>query len=95
MTRMTDQESSVSRSTRLVAELRELIAALDCRVPRIERTGESRIASDAAMLRSEALTRIEELKHAGSDPHRYEQELVEAIMTDDGGPSPEWGEARS
>lgn len=87
---MTDRESSrVSTPARVVAALRELIAALDRRVPHVERMGEIRIASDAAMLRSEAVTRIEELKHAGSDYHCYDQDLVEAIMTDDGGPSPE------
>jgi hypothetical protein len=94
---MTDQESSgVSTSTRIEAALRELIAALDRRVPCVERTGEIRIAKDAAMLRSEAVMRIEELKHAGSDHPCYDQELVEAIMTDDGALARECGsEARS
>ena len=35
---------------------------------------------------SEAVARIEELQRAGSDDDLYDQELVEAIMTDDGGP---------
>jgi hypothetical protein len=82
---MTDQDSSgLSTPARIVAALRELIAALDRRVPRVERTGEIGIAKDAAMLRSEAVMRIEELQHGGSDHHGYDQELVEAIMTDDG-----------
>jgi hypothetical protein len=69
-----------------VAALRELIAALDRRVPHIERTGEGQIAKDAAMLRSTAVRRIRGLL-VESDHHRYDPELVEAIMTDDGGPS--------
>ncbi len=43
-------------------ELHELIAALDRRVPRGERTGEASIASDAAALKVEALKRIAELE---------------------------------
>jgi hypothetical protein len=78
--------------TRIIAALRELIGALDRRTPRMERMGEIRIARDAATLRSDAVTRIEELSHAGTD-QRYDRELVEAIMTDDGGPSLESGRA--
>jgi hypothetical protein len=76
---MTNPESS----TRIVAALRELIVALDRRVPYVERIGEIQIAKDAAMLRSAALRRVEELTPAGSD-QQYDKELVEAIMTDDG-----------
>jgi hypothetical protein len=47
--------------TQLVRELRELIAALDRRVPRVERAGEAAIARDAAMLKAKALKRIAEL----------------------------------
>jgi hypothetical protein len=45
----------------LVEELRELIAALDRRVPRVERAGESAIARDAAVLRATAVSRLHEL----------------------------------
>jgi hypothetical protein len=45
----------------LVQELRELIAALDRRVPRVERAGESAIARDAAVLRATAVSRLHEL----------------------------------
>ena len=45
----------------LVQELRELIAALDRRVPRVERAGESAIARDAAKLRATAVNRLNEL----------------------------------
>ena len=45
----------------IVRHLRELIIALDRRVPRLERKDEPVIARDAALLRDEALQRIEEL----------------------------------
>ena len=46
----------------LVHDLRELIAALDRRVPRIERERERAIARDAEALRRAALKRIYELE---------------------------------
>ena len=79
--------SNASRSTRILAALRELIGALDRRTPQAERPDELRIARDAQRLRREAVARIEELTGARSDADVYDQELVEAIMTDDGGPS--------
>ena len=45
-----------------VRELYELIAALDRRVPHMERAGEVSIANAAAVLKSEALRRIQELE---------------------------------
>jgi hypothetical protein len=45
----------------IVRELRELIAALDRRVPRAARAGEASIARDAAALRAQAVTRLTEL----------------------------------
>jgi hypothetical protein len=45
----------------LAQELRELIAALDRRVPRVERASESAIARDAAVLRATAVSRLHEL----------------------------------
>jgi hypothetical protein len=44
-----------------VARLRELIAALDRRLPQTARPGEPRIARDSAALRHEALERLAEL----------------------------------
>ena len=85
---MTNPASGVSTTTRIVAALRELIGALDRRVPHVERSGEIRIARDAAMLRRDAVLRIEAVKHAATDHPVYDQDLVEAIMTDDGGLSP-------
>jgi hypothetical protein len=46
----------------LVRDLRELIAALDRRMPRIERDGEHDIARDAQGLKRAALKRIGELE---------------------------------
>lgn len=45
----------------LVDDLRELVAAIDRRVPRLERDGESAIALDARNLRRVAIRRIAEL----------------------------------
>ncbi len=45
----------------LTADLQELVAALDRRVPRIDREGEGAIARDSAALRGEALKRIAQL----------------------------------
>jgi hypothetical protein len=45
----------------LVQELRELVEALDRRLPRVERVGESEIARDAAALRARAVSRLREL----------------------------------
>ena len=57
-------ETAPARSTRaqIVRELYELIAALDRRVPQVQRVGETSIARAAAALKSEALKRIEELE---------------------------------
>jgi len=52
----------------LVHDLRELIAALDRRVPRLEREGERDIAHDAQALRRAALKRISELERSLSPP---------------------------
>jgi hypothetical protein len=59
---------SVTR-LRIVRELHELIAALDRRVPQVERVGEVAIAKAASVLRDEALKRIAELeRQAPSKP---------------------------
>lgn len=52
----------------LVRELHELIAALDRRVPRVERAGEAAIARDAALLRDRAVKRLEELTRRRASP---------------------------
>ena len=52
----------------LIHDLRELVAALDRRVPRLERVGERDIARDALGLRRAALKRIAELERSVSPP---------------------------
>jgi hypothetical protein len=53
-------ESSHGRS--VLDDLRELVAALDRRVPHLDRKGERDIARDAAALRVEAMRRILEIE---------------------------------
>jgi hypothetical protein len=53
-------------TTEAVRELLELIAALDRRVPCVERAGEAAIARDAAELKRRAMKRIEELERDGT-----------------------------
>ena len=48
----------------LVESLRELVAALDRRVPHLERSGELEIARASATLRDEAVRRLAELEQA-------------------------------
>ena len=55
------------RRTKTIARLRELIAALDRRVPQLGRVGEPRIASDSAALKRTAQAQIAELER---DAHR-------------------------
>jgi hypothetical protein len=50
----------------LVHTLEELIAALDRRLPHLEREGEAAIAQDAAKLRVSAVTRLAELTAAAA-----------------------------
>jgi hypothetical protein len=58
-----DRTTDADRSrARILRELHELIAALDRRVPHVERVGEVAIAKAAAALRSEALKRIDTLE---------------------------------
>ena len=72
---------------RILVALGELVDALDRRVPRAGRAGETRIVEDAAMLRSEAVIRMKALR--GTTPERlaYNQALADAVMADDGNPT--------
>ena len=63
---MTAPLDLVQPSTDTIGMLRDLVDALDRRVPRAERAGETRIALEAAALRTAALNRIEELTRARS-----------------------------
>ena len=62
-------EESQSRR-KLVHELRELIAALDRRVPQLEREGEQDIARDSALLKKKAQERIARLEGGPAAPNR-------------------------
>jgi hypothetical protein len=53
-------ESDAGRQ-RLIEQLRELIDALDSRVPQLEREGETRIAGEAAALKEKAVKRLAQL----------------------------------
>jgi hypothetical protein len=46
----------------VIRDLQDLMAALDRRVPHMERLGERDIAHDAAMLKDKVQRRLEELK---------------------------------
>lgn len=81
---MNDRTNTADRD-RALAALRELVEALDRRVPHVERLGEVRIAREAAGLRKEAAKRIEVLR-TQVDRQRQEGERSDAVMTDDGGP---------
>lgn len=48
-------------TSELARLLQELIAALDRRMPHVERAGEAAIAREAAALRAKAVTRLAEL----------------------------------
>jgi len=70
----------------IVAALREVIDAVDCRVPHGERSSELHIAKVAAALRVEAVNRLEELTRIDADPDERDHDTVDAVMSDDGGP---------
>ena len=59
--KQTEPQTNADRA-RQIRHLRELIAALDRRVPHVERSGEAAIARDAAALRDKALKRIAALE---------------------------------
>jgi hypothetical protein len=68
-----EQTTADNGRTRIVRELQELIAALDRRVPQVERVGELAIARSAATLRDEALRRIATLeREADAIASRFE-----------------------
>jgi hypothetical protein len=71
----------------VLAALKELIDALDRRVPQVERVGEIRIAREADALKKEAMRRIDALRTAAPDRQTRESALADAVMTDDGGPA--------
>jgi hypothetical protein len=72
----------------IAAALRELIDAVDRRVPQLEGACEPRVAKVAAALRFEAARRLETLVGIDLDAGLHDRNLVDAVMTDDGGPAP-------
>lgn len=60
------RRSRLSSGVAAIDDLGELVAALDRRVPHLERDGEHAIAHDAQALRAEALRRIAELECAAA-----------------------------
>ncbi len=56
-----DTSAQEAPRERTIRELRELIAALDRRVPQIQRVGELSIARASAELRALAMSRLEQL----------------------------------
>ena len=52
----------MTSSTQLVRDLRELLSALERRLPQVHRADEASIARDAAALKARALSRLEELE---------------------------------
>jgi hypothetical protein len=67
---MTITPANVTDLRTTMQTLVELIAAIDKRLPQVERAGESAIANAAVALRAEALTRIGEIEVevAGREP---------------------------
>jgi hypothetical protein len=59
---ITVEASEASTRAQTLQDLYELIAALDRRVPQVERVGEISIARAASALKLEALKRIEQLE---------------------------------
>ena len=61
MTGAADRPDAVAARGQVMNELRELIAALDRRVPQVSRVGEVAIAKAAMALRDEAMQRLDAL----------------------------------
>lgn len=61
---MYDRSMPPARADRTLMHLRELIEALDRRVPQIASAGELEIAREAAIVRDRAIARIRELEAA-------------------------------
>jgi hypothetical protein len=64
MAPLIDQTTVAEKAARLVRDLHEVIAALDRRMPQVQRAGEHAIARAAAALRRAAMKRIEEVERA-------------------------------
>lgn len=58
----TTEDDKAAHAREMLADLYQLIAALDRRVPRIESAGEAQIARDAADLRARAMNLIHQIE---------------------------------
>ena len=56
------QEEKVAHTQDILSDLYRLIEALDRRVPRLERLGESQIAHDASEIRERAVSLIQRIE---------------------------------
>jgi len=56
------QDDKCAKSREMLADLYQLVEALDRRVPHIERLGEAQIAHDAADLRERAVSLIQRIE---------------------------------
>lgn len=56
-----------AQSRQILADLNQLIEALDRRVPRLERIGEQQIAHEATDLRARAISLIRKIEDTFSD----------------------------
>jgi hypothetical protein len=65
---VTDDQAHLRDRMALIRELRQLVEALDRRVPHIERAGEITIARESAELRARAVQRIAELEQDSLKP---------------------------
>ncbi len=66
-----------------IRELLELIAAIDRRVPHVQRAGEAAIARDAAALRARALKRLAELEREQCeylDASRFDEKVLRPTL---------------
>jgi hypothetical protein len=71
--------------TELVNHLRQLVDALDRRVPHVERDGEKKIATEAHALKELALRRLEELEAeaSGTVPHALDRPIATTLQPTD------------
>lgn len=86
---MTKIRGEEFKPARLLRALRDAIGALDRRKPQVVRPGAKVAAADSQLLRQRAVARLQQLTGTGSGANAYDQDLVESIMTDDGGGQPE------
>lgn len=84
MTSHDTRQATRERAQTLSDRLRELVAAIDARIPHVEREAERRIARDSGLLKTEAQERIAQLGTVfAGDPHRRAASDVGAAAASD------------